>query len=220
MIRIFLVDDYPIVRRGYIALIKEEPDLEVCGEAATALEALEKISPADPDLALIDISLMGTSGIELVKQLAQLKPDLLTIVVSMHDESVYAERALQAGARGYVMKKEADTTVITAIRRVLHGGLYLSNQMSRKILRQHSRHQEPQSPLIQLSDRELEAFDLMGHGLTTQEIADLIHISPKTVESHRSRIKKKLDISTTEELLLQAVLWVATGRDPMGDQCA
>jgi len=208
--KIFVVDDHPVMRKGYQFLIDQEPDLVVCGEAGTALEALEKVSEEHPDLMLVDISLGGMSGLELIKKVHAQYPELATLVVSTHDESLYGERALRAGARGYVMKSEADGVIVEAIRRVLHGGYYVSERMSDKILRQFQQQGTSlvaETSVQQLSDRELEVFELMGQGMTTQEIAEALVISPKTVESHRGRIKAKLAIETTTELMRRATLW-------------
>lgn len=208
--KIFVVDDHSVMRWGYIALINQEMDLEVCGEAGTALDALEKISSTKPDLAIVDISLDGMNGIELTKHLQALQPELPVLIVSMHDESLYGERALRAGARGYIMKKEARTRIVEAIRRVLNGSFYLSDEMSTKILLQYQgrRMDEESSSIERLSDRELEVFELFGRGFSTREIAESLLISPKTVESHRNRIKTKLAVDSTSELLQRAVQWV------------
>lgn len=208
--KIFVVDDHAVMRWGYIALINQELDLEVCGEAGSALEALEKIPEADPDLAIVDISLEGMNGIELTKRLQAQEPELPILIISMHDESLYGERALRAGAKGYIMKKEVRSTVVEAIRRVLSGGFYLTEQMSTKILLQYRGHHvdETRPSIERLSDRELEVFELFGRGLATREIAEALLISPKTVESHRSRIKNKLAVESTSELLQRAVQWV------------
>ncbi|MEX1055611.1 MAG: response regulator transcription factor [Rhodothermales bacterium] len=208
--KIFVVDDHSIMRWGYIALINQEMDLEVCGEAGTALDALEKIAATKPDLAIIDISLDGMNGIELTKHLQALQPELPVLIVSMHDESLYGERALRAGAKGYIMKREARTRIVEAIRRVLNGSFYLSDEMSTKILLQYQgrRMDEESSSIERLSDRELEVFELFGRGFSTREIAESLLISPKTVESHRNRIKTKLAVDSTSELLQRAVQWV------------
>lgn len=211
--KIFVVDDHPVMRKGYWFLMHQEPDLQVCGEASTAPEALEKIPKARPDLVIVDISLGGMNGLELIKHLQAQFPDMHTLVVSTHDEALYGERALLAGARGYIMKSEVDTTIIEAIRRVLNGGFYLSDKLSTKILLQYQNKgeliaEEENDPLHRLSDRELEVFELMGQGYTTQEIADALILSPKTIESHRGRIKTKLAIETTTQLLQRATLWV------------
>lgn len=210
MYKIFIVDDHPIMRRGYKALLNREPDLMVCGEADNAEETLDTIFGADPDLAIIDISMAGMSGLELIKRLQVLRPDLLQLVVSMHDESLYAERVLRAGARGYIMKSEVDTIVVNAIRRILEGGFYLSERMSTKILLQYTGQiiDNEHTPIDRLSDRELEVFELVGRGFSTREIAETLNISTKTIETHRGRIKSKLAIETSAELLQRAVQWV------------
>lgn len=211
--KIFVVDDHPIMRKGYQFLLAQEPDLEVCGEAGTALEALERIAEARPDLVVVDITLGGMSGLELVKHLQAQWPELPTLVVSTHDEALYGERALLAGARGYIMKNEVDTAVVEAIRRVLRGGFYLSEAMSTQILTRFQRQGSlpaagDANPIRRLTDRELEVFERIGQGLTTQQIAEALLISPKTVESHRGRIKEKLAVATTTMLVQRATLWV------------
>jgi DNA-binding NarL/FixJ family response regulator len=214
--RIFIVDDHPIMRRGYASLIGREPDLEICSEAGSAVEALSTIGNCSPDLAIIDISLGGMNGLELIKQLLAQRPHLLILVVSMHDESLYAERVLAAGAKGYIMKSVVDRTVIDAIRRILTGGYFVSEKMSSRFLSQLGGRRTAASPrmlVANLSDRELEVFELLGHGRTTAEIASALTISPKTVETHRARIKEKLGVATGRELLLYAVRWVE--RDDM-----
>lgn len=215
--RIFVVDDHPVMRKGFRFLMDQEPDLEVCGEADSAPAALEAIPEAAPDLVIVDLSLGGMGGLELIKTLQTQQPDLPLLVVSTHDESLYGERALMAGARGYVMKSEVDTVVVEAVRRVLRGGVYLSDQMSTKILLQYRRTEnlptedadDPGAASVQqLSDRELEVFELIGQGYSTQQIADALMISPKTVDSHRGRIKDKLAVPSTNRLLQRATLWV------------
>ncbi len=223
--KIFILEDHPIMRRGYRTLINGEMDIEVCGEAETAAEALEKIPQADPDLVIADISLEGTNGIEFVKRLQTEKPGLGVLIVSMHEESLYAERALQAGAVGYVMKKEADNSVLTAIRRVQGGRYFVSERMEDKIMLLFAGQASPKemaentSSITQLSDRELEVFELHGRGLTTLEMAESLDISPKTIATYRGRIKSKLAIETLPELVRRAVLWIenekrsANGKD-------
>lgn len=206
---VFVVDDHPVIRWGYISLINQEPDLEVCGEADTAFEALDKIPEASPDLAIVDISLAGMNGIELTKQLRVLHPDLPVLIVSMHDEVLYGDRALRAGARGYIMKREVRTKIVEAIRRLLSGGTYLSDQMSTRLLNQYQGGRfDERSPIERLSDRELEVFELYGRGYSTREIAEALFISRKTVESHRNRIKDKLGLESTSQFLQRAVQWV------------
>ena len=212
--KIFILEDHPIMRRGYRTLINGEMDIEVCGEAETAAEALEKIPHVDPDLVIADISLEGTNGIEFVKRLHTEKPGLEVLIVSMHEESLYAERALQAGAVGYVMKKEADNSVLTAIRRVQSGRYYVSERMQDKIMLLFAGQTSPKemaettNSITQLSDRELEVFELHGRGLTTLEMAETMDISPKTIATYRGRIKTKLAIETMPELVRRAVLWI------------
>lgn len=218
---IFIVDDHPIMRRGYASLIGREADLTVCGEAGSAQEALAAIGRCGTELAIIDISLGGMSGIELIKHIRALYPQVLILVVSMHDETLYAERALAAGARGYLMKSEVDKTVIEAIRRILAGSYYLSDEMSTRFFAQLGggrRASDATSPVSRLSDRELEIFELLGQGRSTAEIAEALMISSKTVETHRARIKGKLGLASGRELLRHAVQWVnGTEYDPSQD---
>lgn len=210
--KIFIVDDHPVVRRGYASIISRESDLEVCGEASSGQEALEKIPETHPDLILADILMEGMSGIELIKHVEAQEFDMPVLVISMHDESLYAERALEAGAMGYIMKDEVDTVIIDAIHTILQGGLYVSEQMNAKMLmRSVGRSVDNESSLAQLSDRELEVFEHLGRGLTTSEIADAMFISPKTVGTHRRQIQEKLNITTTAKLRQRAVLWTHRG---------
>jgi DNA-binding NarL/FixJ family response regulator len=214
MKRIFIVDDHPVMRRGYAAIIEEEIDLAVCGEAGDALEALDQIRTSTPDLVIADLTLAGSmSGLELIKMLKMERPTLPILVVSMHDESLYAERVLHAGAKGYIMKDVADTAIVKAVRRVLAGGLYVSEEIGEKILLQFAggHFDANQSPLERLSDRELEVFEHLGRGLTTQQIAETMLISPKTVDSYRARLKVKLGIDNHTELIRHATQWVEGG---------
>lgn len=210
--RIFIVDDHAIVRKGYRYLIDPVPDLDVCGEAATAVEALEAIPEACPDLVIADVALKGSSGIELVKDLRARYPNLPVLVVSMHDEALYAERALRAGASGYLMKGGEQGEVVDAAREVLGGGLYLSRKMNRKILLQYSNRHSVQedSPIERLTDRELEVFEFIGRGLSTGQIGEIMHVSPKTVGTYRRRIKQKLALESGAELVQRAVEWTLT----------
>lgn len=213
MNRIMIVDDHPVMRMGYRFLLESEPDLTVCCEAGSALDAMQMVRETQPDLVVVDISLGGMNGIALIKNVLAEFPEMLTLVVSTHDETMYGERALLAGAHGYVMKSEVDQTIVDAIRRVLRGGFYLSEEMSTKILSQYqkmggSTSGQESGGVEQLSDRELEVFELIGQGMSTQEIADALLISPKTVESHRGRMKQKLAVNTTTALLQRATLWV------------
>ena len=204
--RILIIDDHPIVRERLGELINQEPDLIVCGEADDGRSAMEAIEKTLPDLALVDISLKDTYGIELVKDIKNQHPKLLTLVLSMHEESLYAERALRAGARGYITKQEASRKVIGAIRQVLGGGIYASEKMAGILLgRVAGQPKGDGSPTDRLSDREMEIFQLLGSGLAVREIAKRLHISVKTVEAHRTHIKEKLDIKTSPELLRYAI---------------
>lgn len=206
--RILVVDDHPMMREGVISLIGYQTDLEVCGEAETA-EALEKIDSLKPDAVLADVTLPGKSGLELVKDVAVMHPGVETLVLSMHDESVYAERVLRAGGRGYIMKKEGGKRILAAIRKVLAGEIAVSEKMSAKILQIFSgrRDDTPHSPIEQLSDREFEAFQLIGSGKSTRQMAEELHLSAKTVEVHRAHIKERLQIKTAPELISYAARW-------------
>lgn len=208
--RILIVDDHPMMRQGLAQLIDNESDLSVCGEADTAGQALNIVGPQKPDLALVDISLPDKNGLELIKDLQAMHPGLPVLVVSMHDESLYAERVLRAGGRGYIMKQEGGKKLMEAIRQVLSGQIYVSEKMSAKILEIFSgrRSQAANSPLEQLSDREFEVFQLMGQGQTTREIADHLHLSVKTVEVHRANIRRRLKLPSGADVVHQAIRWV------------
>ena len=206
--RVLLVDDHPIVRQGLAALIDQQPDLEVCGQAESAADALKLVKGARPDVALVDLSLKGTSGLELLKDLKIRHPELATIVVTMHAESLYAERVLRAGARGYVAKQEATEKVLTAIHRVLNGELYVSSETTERMLRRVvGGGTGPATPEELLSDRELQVFQLLGIGRATRQIAKELHLSIKTIETYRANIKKKLNLGDGLELLQHAVRW-------------
>jgi DNA-binding NarL/FixJ family response regulator len=208
--RILLVDDHPIVRHGMAQLINEEPDLEVCGEAGAAGEAMTLVEETDPHLALIDLSLEEGSGLELVKQIKARFPSVRMLVVSMHDETLFADRVLSAGALGYITKQKATEKLIEAVRHVLSGRVYLSEQMTNRMLHRLVENDEKpgENPIDRLSDRELQVFELIGHGISTRNIAEQLHISVKTVETHRENIKHKLDLETNLELIRWAVQWV------------
>lgn len=213
--RVLLVEDHPIMRSGLNQLIAEEPDLTVCGEAEDAHGALEAIEKMKPDIALVDISLKESNGIELIKDIKIRWPKLAVLVLSMHDESFYAERALRAGARGYVCKSEVSTTVIQGIRRVLNGDVYISDRIGSKMLRNlvSSGADTGVYPIDKLSDREFEVFELIGQGLQTREVADKLHLSVKTIEAHREHIKRKLNLDSANAVLRYAVQWVQSERD-------
>jgi DNA-binding NarL/FixJ family response regulator len=212
--KILIVDDHPMMREGLAQLIAREADLEVCGEAEDAGEAMKAVSSLNPDLVLIDITLTGKNGIELIKDIRAFSPDVLMLVISMHDESLYAERVLRAGGRGYIMKQEGGKRMMLAIRRVLDGQIYVSEKISAKILDLFSgrRSQSENSPLERLTDRELEVFQKIGQALSTKEIGLQLHISGKTVEVHKGHIKEKLGLKSTRELISYAARWVA-GQD-------
>jgi DNA-binding NarL/FixJ family response regulator len=202
------VDDHPIVRQGLALFIEREPDLMVCGEAEDATSALQAIRESTPDFVILDISLDGRDGLELLKTLRVRHPNLPVLVLSMHDESVYAERSLRAGANGYIMKQEAADRVITAIRHILGGDVYLSDRLTKRMLQQFVNGSiSPRDPLAKLSDRELEVFRLIGAGRGTRQIADELHVSAKTVESYQSHIKEKLALRNARELVQHAVEW-------------
>ena len=209
--RILLVDDHPITRYGLTQLINREPDLLVCGDAESAAQALAAIKSARPDLVLVDITMPGRSGLEFIKDMQAQHPGVALLVMSMHDETIYAERVLRAGGRGYIMKNEGGEKVLEAIHRVLHGEVYVSQSMSAALLdlltRQRSSVAEA-TPGV-LSDREFEVFQLMGQGLSARQIGQRLNLSVKTVGTHRQHIKQKLKLQTGPELIRQAVRWAA-----------
>jgi DNA-binding NarL/FixJ family response regulator len=201
------VDDHPIVRQGLGLLINREPDLVVCGEAEDAPSALQRMVSAQPDLMVIDISLDGPDGLELLKTIRLKEPILPVLILSMHEESTYAERSLRAGANGYIMKQEATERVLVAIRRILEGKVYLSERLTNKMLEQfvHGAGSSKNDPLMTLSDRELEVYRLIGAGHGTRQIADELHVSVKTVESYQAHIKEKLSLRNARELVQHAI---------------
>jgi DNA-binding NarL/FixJ family response regulator len=210
--RILIVDDHPLVCRALADIIGQVPDLEVCGDAPDPRTAITLTRQLRPDLALIDINLQEGNGVDLVKQLKAMAPGLAMVVLSQHDEALYAERVVQAGALGYVNKQESPQVILAAIRRALEGKLYLSDKMSDRILGRltSDKHAPTADPIAHLSDRELAAFELIGRGKTTRQIAEELCISPKTVETYRQRIKQKLSLSNNSELVQKAVSWVVT----------
>src|SRR5436190_23951993 len=209
-IKVLLVDDHPILRTGLKRMIDHEADMTVCGEAEDSPKAFELTGTLQPDIAVIDISLKGSNGIELIKNLKARYPELPTLVLSMHDESLYAERALRAGSRGYIMKEEATEQVLTAIRRALAGEIFLSEKMKSKMLQQmaNGKGKIVSSPIEQLTDRELEVFRLIGEGHSTRQIAGQLHLSVRTVEAYREYIKGKLNLKNATELVQHAFHWV------------
>jgi len=213
--RVVVVDDHPITRQGLTVLINQQPDLAVCAEADSAPRALELIGRLRPDLAIVDISLKTTNGIELTKSIKVQVPNVQVLVISMHDESLYAERALRAGAMGYLMKHEASENVVTAIARVLQGKLYLSDRIKEKILHRIVNHrgEEPVFPIDTLSDREMEVFQLIGNGYSTRQIAAKLFLSVKTIDSYREHLKLKLNLESGSDLVRHAIQWVKSQAD-------
>jgi DNA-binding NarL/FixJ family response regulator len=211
---VLIVDDHPIVRQGLAQMIDQEHDLPVCGQAEDAHEAMRAIRQLRPDMVTVDISLKETSGIELIKDIKVRYPNLPVLTLSMHDEGIYAERALRAGAKGYIMKQEATEKVVTAIRRVLSGEVYVSDGMAAKMVSKlvAGPAEAGGSPVDRLSDRELEVFRLIGAGYGTREMAVKLHLSIKTIETYRAHIKDKLDLVDANELLRTAITWVNAQR--------
>jgi len=221
MSRVLLVDDHPIVRQGLKRLIGNESDLEVCGEAASVREARQAIRELAPDVVVADISLRDGDGIELLTELRAHHPALPVLVLSMHDEVIYAERMLVAGASGYIMKQAASEQFIEALRRVLAGGQWVSEAIGARMLDKVAAGgtPPPATPIDQLSNRELQVLRLIGRGLSSRQVADTLHLSVKTVEAHRQRIKHKLDLATGAQLVQYAAAWVA-GRAAAGGRVA
>jgi DNA-binding NarL/FixJ family response regulator len=212
---VLLVDDHPFMRAGLRQLIDRQSDLVVCGEAGNPAEAFQQLSRGRPDLVLTDLTMPGRGGLEFLRDLRAAHEDLAILVVSMHDEGVYAERALRAGARGYIMKEAGGENMLAAIRRVLGGEVYVSPRMSARILDALStgRPRGSRSPIEQLTDREFEVFQLIGQGKSTRDIAAELHLSPKTVDVHRGHIKEKLELRDVTSLIRHAVRWVETRRE-------
>ena len=214
--QIFIVDDHPVFREGLVVLVKREADLAVCGEADNAPQALTAIGRLKPDLVLADIGLPGKSGLELIKDLRAVLPETAVLVISMHDETLYAERVLRAGGRGYIMKQEGPEKMLQAIRQVLGGQIFLSGKMSIRILDAFSgRRPQTGSAIARLTDREFEILQLIGRGKDSHAIAEQLHLSVKTVDAHRGHIKEKLELKSGTELICYAARWVET--QPSGD---
>jgi len=212
--KVFIVDDHPIVRQGLAQMIRREPDLTVCGEAEDAQSALQMIYALKPDILIVDISLHGPDGLDLLKSVRAKDPTLPVLILSMHDECIYAERSLRAGANGYIMKQEATENVLVALRRILNREVYVSPQIANKMLQRfvsagaaHGKHS-----LSELSDRELEVLRLMGEGHSTRQIADTLHLSVKTVESYQAHLKEKLALKNSRELVQYAVQWTLNAK--------
>jgi len=213
--RLLLVDDHPVVLTGYRLVFEAQPDLTVCALATSAAEALAAVERESPDLVITDLTMAGRGGLDLIKDLRALAPGQKILVISMHDEMLYAERALKAGARGYVMKESDHETMLSAVRQILAGGLYLSPRLASRVLGAFAAPRprgSTTSPLEKLSDREFEVFRLFGEGRTAKEIAQQLHVSPKTVSVHRDHIKAKLSFPTSAEMIRQAVRWVESDR--------
>jgi len=212
--KVFLVDDHPIVRQGLTLLINQERDLTVCGEAEEMHSALQSIDSTKPDIVVLDISLNGPDGLDLLKHLRSRHPKLPVLMLYMHDESIYAERTLRAGANGYIMKQEATEKVLIALRRILSNEIYVSDRIANNMLRHYVRGDQgaQSSPVTELSDRELEIFRLIGQGHTTRQIANELHLSVKTVESYQAHIKEKLSLHSARELVQHAIRWTANDK--------
>ncbi|MGA2797206.1 MAG: response regulator transcription factor [Thermoguttaceae bacterium] len=206
--KVLVVDDHPIVRRGLAELIAMEPDMEVCGEAADMAEAIKRIEANCPDVAILDISLKSGHGLELIEHIKANHPGVKMLVSSMHDELLFAERSLRAGALGYIPKQEATETLLDAIRQVLRGEIYLTARMSNRMMHNLAGKPAETDPISTLSNREVEVFEMIGQGLTTQQIAGKLKLSAKTIETHREKIKGKLDLKNSAELNRRAVQWV------------
>ncbi len=208
MTRILIVDDHPLVRTGFAQLIGDCPDLEVCGEAGDMAEALRQIDASAPQLAIIDLSLAGGSGLDLIERIKSHNKDILMLVASMHDETLYAERVLAAGARGYINKQEAQESIIRAIRQVLGGKVYLSEAMTERLLSRMVDAPVEKRDIESLSNRELQVFELIGEGVSSSQIATQLNLSIKTIETHQANIKKKLGLGSAHELNQRAIRWV------------
>ena len=208
MTRILIVDDHPLVRSGFAQLIGDCPDLEVCGEAADMAEALRQVDSGKPDLAIIDLSLAGGSGLDLIERIKARNNKILMLVASMHEETLYAERVLAAGARGYINKQEAQDRIIHAIRQVLNGKVYLSQRMTERMLGGMVDKSGSKRDIDSLSNRELQVFEMIGEGSSSNQMAEQLHLSVKTIETHQAHIKKKLGLNSAHELTHRAIRWV------------
>jgi DNA-binding NarL/FixJ family response regulator len=206
---VLIVDDHPLLRQGLALLINQQEDMQVCGEAEEAHAAMQAVAQRRPDIMILDLSLNGPDGLEVLKGIRASDPDLPVLILSMHDEAIYAERALRARANGYIMKQEATEKVLIAVRRIMNGEVYLSDRMSNKMLQQYISGAPSmiQSRISSLSDRELEVFRLIGEGRATREIAEELHLSVKTVETYQAHIKEKLALRSGRELIQHAIQW-------------
>ncbi len=208
-IKILIVDDHPLVRQGLIGLLSSEVDFDVCGEAASLAEARRAVTATNPDVVIMDLTLKDGNGIELIKDLKTQAPHIKVLALSMHDESMFAERVMRAGGMGYVSKEEASRTIVQAVRAVSAGKHYVSQRLTEQMMnRAFTGADVTRSPLERLSDREIEVFELIGQGLTVRAIASKLQLSPKTIETHREHIKEKLELKNATELTKHAVQWV------------
>jgi len=205
--KVFIVDDHPLVREWLTTLIDQTTDLEVCDGAEDAESAMQGIARCKPDLAIVDLSLGADSGIDLIRAIGEKFPKVAMVVLSMHDERVYAERSIRAGARGYIMKRESTRKVVDAIHEVLQGNIYLSKELTELFAQKFISGSADASPIHQLSDRELEVFRFIGKGYETREIAETLKVNIKTVQTYCTRIKEKLNLSSGAELLREAMRW-------------
>ncbi len=208
--RIYIVDDHPLVRQGLSQIVANEADMEICGEAEDSPTAMKGVGDANPDAIIVDISLKGNNGLELIKNLKAIHENIPILVFSMHDETIYAQRALRAGAKAYVMKKESPSKVVEAIRKIIKGEIYVSPSVADQVLHQivNGPGNVSTSPVDRLTDRELEVVQLIGRGLSSREIAESLHLSVKTIESHRAHVKEKLNLRNATELVQFSVQWV------------
>jgi DNA-binding NarL/FixJ family response regulator len=211
-IKILLVDDHPLVREWLTNLLSQQADFQVCGETGQAPEALQLVGALQPDIAIVDLTLAAGSGLELIKDIKAGHPGVALLVLSMHDEMLYAERALRAGAGGYIMKSEATQKVIEAVRAVLGGGVYVSAKVASSLAQKWigGRKADAALPVAELSDRELEVFQLLGRGYSTRQISEHLHVGFKTVQSYSARIKEKLNLANINELMREAIRWHET----------
>ena len=210
--RILLVDDHPLVRAGFTQLISDHADLEVCAEAGDMAEAIRQLENIKPDLAIIDLSLAGGSGLDLIEHIKAKHDSVLMLVASMHDETLYAERVLAAGARGYINKQEAQDRIIEAIRAVLAGRVYLSSRMTERMVNNMVEGNNSKQGIDSLSNRELQVFEMIGDGTTTSQIASQLNLSQKTIETHQAHIKRKLGLTSAHELTQRAIRWAIENR--------
>ena len=213
MIRILIVEDHPIFRMGMEEMINQEPDMQICGHAEDVSGARKLIECERPDLVIVDLSLKGSNGLDLIKEIHAHHKPMVSLVLSMHDEAMHAERCIMAGAKGYIMKQEASESVVTAIRSIMNGHIHVSSAIMSQILSTFQKQPTlaSKSRLKQITDRELEIFQLIGAGHSTKEIADQLNISIKTIGTYRERIKEKLNLKNATELVRYAVIWVETG---------